>query len=120
MAIHSGLSHSNDIACRVLLWIANRKHISLFYLRMKSLTIPYKALRECLLNALAHRLYDSLSGFVSIAVYDDRVEVENLGTLPAGFTLDDTKKPHISHAQNPLIAQIMYYRKYLETWGLST
>jgi len=26
-------------------------------------------------------------------------------------------KPHISHAQNPLIAQIMYYGKYLETWG---
>ena len=85
--------------------------------RVESLTIPYKALRECLLNALAHRLYDSPSGFVSIAIYDDRFEIENLGTLPAGFTLDDMMKPHISHAQNPLIAQIMYYGKYLETWG---
>lgn len=85
--------------------------------RVESLTIPYKALRECLLNALAHRLYDSPSGFVSIAIYDDRVEIENLGTLPVGFTLDDMMKPHISHAQNPLIAQIMYYGKYLETWG---
>ena len=85
--------------------------------RVESLTIPYKALRECLLNALAHRLYDSPSSFVSIAVYDDRVEIENLGTLPAGFTLDDMMKPHISHAQNPLIAQIIYYGKYLETWG---
>lgn len=26
-------------------------------------------------------------------------------------------KPYISHAQNQLIAQIMYYGKYLETWG---
>ena len=26
-------------------------------------------------------------------------------------------KPHISHAQNPLIAQIMYYGEYLETLG---
>ena len=85
--------------------------------RVESLTIPYKALRECLLNALAHRLYDSPSGFVSIAIYDDRVEIENLGTLPADFSLDDMMKPHISHAQNPLIAQIMYYGKYLETWG---
>ena len=85
--------------------------------RVESLTIPYKALRECLLNALAHRLYDSSSGFVSIAVYDDRVEIENLGTLPADFTLDDMMKPHISHAQNPLIAQIMYFGKYIETWG---
>lgn len=32
-------------------------------------------------------------------------------------TRDDMMKPHISHAQNPLIAQIMYYGKYLETWG---
>ncbi len=85
--------------------------------RIESLTIPYKALRECLLNSLAHRLYDSPSGFASIAIYDDRVEIENLGTLPTGFTLDDMMKPHISHAQNPLIAQIMYYGKYLETWG---
>ena len=85
--------------------------------RIESLTIPYKALRECLLNSLAHRLCDSPSGFASIAIYDDRVEIENLGTLPAGFTLDDIMKPHISHAQNPLIAQVMYYGKYLETWG---
>lgn len=34
-------------------------------------------------------------------------------------TLDDTKKPHISHAQNPLIAQIMYNGKYLKTCGHS-
>lgn len=26
-------------------------------------------------------------------------------------------KPHSSHAQNPLIAQVMYFGKYLETWG---
>ena len=85
--------------------------------RVETLTIPYKALRECLLNALAHRLYDSLSGFVSIAIYDDRVEIENLGTLPADFSLDALMKSHTSHAQNPLIAQVMYYGKYLETWG---
>ena len=85
--------------------------------RVETLTIPYKALRECLLNALAHRLYDSPSGFVSIAIYDDRVEIENLGTLPADFSLDALMKPHTSHAQNPLIAQVMYYGKYLETWG---
>ena len=34
-----------------------------------------------------------------------------------GLSLDDLMKPHSSHAQNPLIAQVMYYGKYLETWG---
>ncbi|MBR5634693.1 MAG: putative DNA binding domain-containing protein [Prevotella sp.] len=85
--------------------------------RVESLTIPYKALRECLLNALAHRIYRNADSFVSIAIYDDRIEVENSGILPDGFSLDDLMKPHSSHAQNPLIAQVMYFGKYLETWG---
>ena len=85
--------------------------------RVESLTIPYKALRECLLNALAHRIYRQLSSFISIAIYDDRVEVENSGILPDGVSLADLMKPHSSHAQNPLIAQVMYFGKYLETWG---
>ena len=85
--------------------------------RVESLTIPYKALRECLLNSLAHRIYRQPSSFVSIAIYDDRVEVENSGVLPEGLSLADLMKPHSSHAQNPLIAQVMYFSKYLETWG---
>ena len=85
--------------------------------RVEALTIPYKALRECLLNALAHRIYHLFNSFVSIAIYDDRVEVENSGALPEDLSLEDLMKPHSSHAQNPLIAQVMYYGKYLETWG---
>ena len=85
--------------------------------RVETLTIPYKALRECLLNALAHRIYRQPNSFVSIAIYDDRVEIANSGLLPDGLSLDDLMKPHSSHAQNPLIAQVMYYGKYLETWG---
>lgn len=54
-------------------------------------------------------------------VYDGRpyyrVEVENSGTLPEGISLEDLMKPHPSHAPNPLIAQVMYFGKYLETWG---
>ena len=85
--------------------------------RIETLTIPYKALRECLLNALAHRVYHQPSSFVSIAIYDDRVEVANTGQLPDDLTLEQLINTHSSHAQNPLIAQVMYYGKYLETWG---
>ena len=85
--------------------------------RIEMLTIPYKALRECLLNALAHRVYHQPSSFVSIAIYDDRVEVANTCQLPDDLTFEELINAHSSHAQNPLIAQVMYYGKYLETWG---
>ena len=34
-----------------------------------------------------------------------------------GLSLDDLMKSHSSFAHNPLIAQVMYFGKYLETWG---
>lgn len=44
-------------------------------------------------------------------------QIQRHKQVHAGFALDDMLKPYISHAQNQLIAQIMYYGKYLETWG---
>lgn len=47
--------------------------------RVEDLDIPVEALREALINALCHRSYESISGSVSLAIYDDRVEIENPG-----------------------------------------
>lgn len=60
------------------------KHLNLSgvvkgFRREERLEIPAEALREALTNALCHRLLDSPSGSVGIAVYDDRVENENTG-----------------------------------------
>lgn len=61
------------------------KHLSLSgkikgLYREEELEIPYKALRECCTNALCHRLYHRPGSSVGIAIYDDRVEIENSGT----------------------------------------
>ena len=50
--------------------------------REEELEIPYKALRECCTNAFCHRLYHRPGSSVGIAIYDDRVEIENSGTFP--------------------------------------
>ena len=42
--------------------------------REEELEVPADALREAIINALAHRLYTS-SGSVSLAIYEDRVEI---------------------------------------------
>ena len=52
-----------------------------------------------------------------LAIYDDRVEIENPGRLPAGVTPENIKLKHDSRPFNPLIAEILYKTSWLESWG---
>ena len=85
--------------------------------RMEQLEIPVEALREALVNSLCHRRYDQPGTSVGIAVYDDRVEIENPGVLPPELTPETIKQPHNSHPYNPLIATFLYRTTFLESWG---
>jgi ATP-dependent DNA helicase RecG len=81
---------------------------------------PLEALREALVNAFCHRTYTSPGGAVSIAIFDDHLEIWNDGTLPFGLTTADLKKDHTSHQRNPLIATMFYHRGLIEKWGRGT
>lgn len=81
---------------------------------------PPVALREALANAVCHRDYSVAGGAVSLAIYDDRLEISNPGRLPSGMTVEDLSRPHASTAQNPLIAQVLYRRGIIEQWGRGT
>ena len=85
--------------------------------RIEQLEIPVEALREALVNSLCHRRYDQPGTSVGIAVYDDRVEIENPGSLPPELTPETIKQPHNSHPYNPLIATFLYRSTFLESWG---
>jgi len=85
--------------------------------RIEDLDIPVVALREALINALCHRSYNSISGSVSLAIYDDRIEIENPGRLPLGVTPETIKDFHDSKPYNPLIASVLYRTTWLESWG---
>ena len=98
------------------------KHLSLSgkiegFEREEQLTVPYKAIREGVINSLCHRCYREPGGSVGIAIYDDRVEIENPGTLPKGWDMNKFLTEHESQPQNPLIANVLYKRKVLESWG---
>lgn len=88
--------------------------------RVDKLAIPYKALREAIVNALCHRDYSSPSGSVSLAIYDDRVEVSSTGRLPSTISLEELTEEHQSHPRNPLIASVLYSCKMIEQWGRGT
>lgn len=86
-------------------------------LREEKLEIPIEALREALTNALCHRQYERTSASVSLAIYDDRVEIVNPGKFPPQLTTDTIRMSHESYPYNKKIAQVLYLTKNLEKWG---
>ena len=98
------------------------KHLSLSgvvrgMIREEELTVPYKALREAVVNALCHREYNTIGVATTIAIYDDRVEINNLGRFPSQFDFSNSLDAPLSVPHNPLIAQSFYYRELFESWG---
>lgn len=81
---------------------------------------PILALREALVNALCHRDYAIPGGAVSVAIFDDRLEVASTGTLPIGLSVADLKQDHFSQPRNPLLADLFYRRGLIELWGRGT
>jgi ATP-dependent DNA helicase RecG len=81
---------------------------------------PLIALREALVNAICHRDYSQAGGAVSLAIYDDRLEIWSAGTLPFGLQVMDLKRDHQSRPRNPLIAEVFYKRGLVERWGRGT
>ncbi len=78
---------------------------------------PVKVLREIFANAIAHRDYSMAGGSINFAIYDDRIEIWNNGSLMPGLDYSGLQFLHESVRRNPLIANIFYYRKLSEAWG---
>lgn len=78
------------------------------------------ALREGIVNALAHRSYESFSGGVKISVYPDRIEFWNTGMLPSEITVADLPRKHQSYPVNPDIAHAFYMHGFMERTGRGT
>ena len=85
--------------------------------REESLEIPSEALREALTNALCHCQFEKDNLTPSIAIYDDRIEIENPGLLPPQITTETIKLPHNSYPYNPVMAEVLYRTTFLENWG---
>ena len=83
----------------------------------EQLEIPAEALREALTNALCHRQLEKYNLTPGIAVYDDRVEIENPGRLPLGITPDNVMSAHASQPYNPIMAEVLFKASFLESWG---
>lgn len=88
--------------------------------RIDSPLYPEDAVREALINALAHRDYSSTAGGVSIHIFPTRLEIWNSGALPEGITAEHLATGHISVLRNPDIAHVLYLRGLMEKAGRGT
>lgn len=75
------------------------------------------ALREGVVNALAHRDYNSIAGGVKIAVHPSRIEIWNTGRLPDGIKPEDLPRKHPSVPTNPDIAHAFFLRSFMDRIG---
>ena len=82
--------------------------------------LPVEALREALANAFVHRDYAIGGGSVSLALYDDRLEIISIGDLQFGLTPAALFREHKSKPWNPMIARTFYRRGLIEAWGRGT
>jgi ATP-dependent DNA helicase RecG len=104
-----------------------RKHLSIAsffksdqFQRIDKPTLPVIAVREALINAICHRDYAQHAIDITLAVFDDRVEIWNSGELPSILKIADLKKTHPSIPRNPIIAKSFYIRGFIEAWGTGT
>ncbi len=68
------------------------------------------------MNAVAHADYSQRGAPIRLAIFDDRLEIENPGLLPFGLTVDDL--PHgVSKLRNRVIGRILHELGLVEQWG---
>lgn len=87
--------------------------------RVEQFTFPQDAVREAVMNAIAHKDYSS--GIpIQISVYKDRMIFWNEGQLPDNWTIDRLSSKHPSKPFNPDIANTLFRAGYIESWGRGT
>lgn len=76
---------------------------------------PYLAIREAIINAVAHRDYDMDTTQIYVNVYDDSVEVISPGSIPKGLNLKQVQGK--SNPRNYLIVDLLHKVGYIEKLG---
>jgi len=78
--------------------------------------LPLPAIREAVINSLVHADYSQRGAPIRIALFDDRLEIENPGLLPFGLTIEDIRRG-VSRLRNRVIGRVFYELGLVEQWG---
>jgi predicted HTH transcriptional regulator len=84
--------------------------------RRESWNLPPAAVREAVINAVAHADYAQRGAPIRVSIFDDRLEVENPGLLPFGLTIEDLPRG-VSKLRNRVIGRVFHALGLVERWG---
>ena len=79
---------------------------------------PLDAVREAVVNAVAHRDYGREGTDIEVSVFDDRLEVISPGRLPNGVTVTKMREGIIRVARNEMLKEVLRDYRYVEHQGL--
>ena len=79
---------------------------------------PLDAVREAVVNAVAHRDYAREGTDIEVSLYNDRLEVISPGRLPNGVTVEKMKEGVVRVARNELLKEILRDYRYVEHQGM--
>ena len=104
------------------------KEVELFFIRNTSVRseingfkrkdigeYPYEAIREAIVNAIAHRDYNIKGSPISFLIFSDRIEIISPGELTPPLTIDELGK-RIIH-RNRQICRLLERTSYMEVIG---
>jgi len=78
---------------------------------------PLEAVREAVVNAVAHRDYTITGIDVDLAVYSDRLEIISPGRLPNTVTVEKMRAGYRA-SRNELVKEVLRDYRYIEATGL--
>ena len=84
--------------------------------RLERLPVPEAALREAVINAIAHKNYGA-SIPIQVSVYQHQLIIWNAGQLPPDWSLARLMAKHPSQPANPDIASVLFLAGKIESWG---
>lgn len=84
--------------------------------RTERWSLPPVAVREAVVNAVAHADYSQSGAPIRVAMFDDRLEVENPGLLPFGLTVADLPMG-VSKLRNRVFGRVFHELGLMERWG---
>ncbi|MGH8608320.1 MAG: ATP-binding protein [Gammaproteobacteria bacterium] len=85
--------------------------------RRRKKALPLDAVREAVVNAIAHRDYTLVGTDIEVSLYQDRLEIISPGRLPNGVTVEKMKEGFRA-ARNELLKEILRDYGYVEHLGM--
>ena len=79
--------------------------------------LPAAAIREAVVNAVAHRDYAIVGSKIQLEVFSDRVEVTSPGALPNHLSVDALRQGGRIRSRNEQMASFLLARGFMERRG---